>query len=220
MNEHERAFLFDLNGTMIDDMRYHLTVWYDALNELGAGLSHDEVKHQMYGKNQDMLDRVFGKDKFNEAEVERISRAKDTRYQELYKPHLTLLPGLNQFLKQAQQKDIVMGIGSAAPPFNIDFVLDNLDLRHYFKAVISGDDVTLSKPHPETFLLAARRAEVLPENCIVFEDVPKGAEAAMNAGMKCVVITSTHQAEEFVHYPNILFFANDYNDPKIRALVA
>src|SRR6478752_209459 len=73
-----KAFLFDLNGTMIDDMSYHLEVWYDmVVNKLGATLTRDEVKNQLYGKNQDLLVRVFGKDHFTEDEMNKISLEKE-----------------------------------------------------------------------------------------------------------------------------------------------
>jgi beta-phosphoglucomutase len=221
MNIKTSAFLFDLNGTMIDDMEYHLTVWYDLLNkDLGAGLSREEVKHQMYGKNLEMFDRVFGSGRFTVEEANRLSWEKEVRYQELYKPHLALIPGLDNFLFRAKQSGIEMAIGSAAIPFNIDFVLDNMNIRQYFSAIVSAEDVIKSKPNPEVFLQAAARLGAAPETCIVFEDVPKGVEAALNAGMKSVVVTSMHTPEEFVQYPNVLFFVKDYTDPRLRQLIS
>ena len=204
---------------MIDDMEFHLTVWNDILNnELNAGLTKDAVKTHMYGKNVEVLDRIFGKNHFTPNEVDVISRRKEERYQEIYKPHLKLLPGLSEFLATAKSRNIAMAIGSAAIPFNIDFVLDNLSIRHYFPVVVSSDDVIDSKPHPETYLKAANLLSVEPESCVVFEDVPKGVEAALNAGMKCVVVTGMHHADEFSQYPNIVLFIKDYNDPRLLLL--
>jgi len=115
-------------------------------------------------------------------------------------------------MRKAKQHGIAMGIGSAAIPFNIDFVLDNLNIRHYFKVIVSADDVVLSKPHPETYLKAADLLNVTPTDCIVFEDVPKGTEAAANAGMNTVVITTMHGIEEFDQYENIVAFIDDYSN--------
>lgn len=214
-----KAFLFDLNGTMIDDMAYHTSAWQHLLNhELNGQFTWDEIKAQMYGKNQEVLGRLFGAGRFTEAEMTRLSLEKEKRYQEAFLPHLQLLPGLAGFLERAHQQGIRLAIGSAAIPFNIDFVLDNLHIRHYFSAIVSADDVTLSKPHPETFLQAAQRLQVAPVDCLVFEDVPKGAEAAQNAGMKAVVLTTTHEAAEFAHLPNVLHFAPDFADPFIQRL--
>jgi beta-phosphoglucomutase len=217
----KKAFLFDLNGTMIDDMQYHLKIWYDVLNnDLGANLTLEEVRSHMYGKNDELLARIFGKGKFTQAEVDEITERKETKYQEIYRPHLDLLPGLFEFLKKADDQGMKMGIGSAAIPFNIDFVLDNLNIRKYFPIVVSAHDVLESKPHPEVFLKAADRLQVKPEDCVVFEDAPKGVEAARNAGMDSVAITTMHSASEFGAYSNVLCFIKDYTDLQLAQLLS
>lgn len=215
-----KAFIFDLNGTMIHDMEYHTRAWQHLFNnDLGGSFTWEEVKPQMYGKNQEVLVRMFGPERFTMAEMDALSLEKEKRYQTEFLPHLALLPGLMEFLERAHQAGIPMAIGSAAIPFNINFVLDNLNIRHYFQAIVSADDVTLSKPHPETFLKAAQALGAAPADCIVFEDVPKGTEAALNAGMKAVVLTTTHEEAEFTHLPNVLHFAPDFTGAFFRTLV-
>ncbi|QXU44093.1 HAD family phosphatase [Pedobacter sp. D749] len=214
-----KALLFDLNGTMINDMEYHTLAWYSIMTEdLGAALNYESVKKEMYGKNHEVMERVFGKDKFSPAEIERLSADKEKRYQEGYLPHLALIAGLDNFLERAKTAQIPMAIGSAAIPFNIDFVVDGLNIRHYLDAIVSADDVQMSKPDPETFLKAAAALGVAPADCLVFEDAPKGVESALNAGMKCLVLTTTHSLEEFDGYPNILGYITDYNDAKLNLL--
>ncbi|RZL14940.1 MAG: HAD family phosphatase [Pedobacter sp.] len=214
-----KAFLFDLNGTMINDMEYHTMAWHSIMNEdLGADLAYETVKKEMYGKNHEVLERVFGKDKFSPDEVEKLSIDKEKRYQEGYFPHLALIDGLDKFLDRAKASNIAMAIGSAAIPFNIDFVVDGLNIRDYLAAIVSADDVKISKPNPETFLKAAKAINIAPADCLVFEDAPKGVESALNAGMKCMVLTTTHNIEEFDGYPNILGYINDYKDEKLNSL--
>ena len=214
----QKAFIFDLNGTMIDDMEYHVKGWYNILNDdLGAGLSWDEVRKEMYGKNSEVLVRVFGEGKFTNEQMDELSFEKERRYQQAYMPKLALIKGLDAFLKKAEAHKIPMAIGSAAIPFNIDFVLDNLNIRHYFKAIVSADDVLLSKPHPETYLKCAELLGVDAADCIVFEDAPKGVESALNAGMDAVVLTTMHGNEEF-NYSNTIQFISDYTDPFLDKL--
>lgn len=206
-----KGFLFDLNGTMIDDMQYHKQVWYDILTkDLGADLSWDEVASHMYGKNVELLIRIFGPDHFTPEEMDRLSIEKEKKYQKLYRPQLKELPGLETFLGKAKKKNIKMGIGSAAILFNIDFAIDGLNIRHYFSSIVGAENVKNSKPDPETYLKGAEELRLDPSDCIVFEDAPKGVEAALNAGMKAVVLTTMHTAEEFSMYPNIIAFAKDY----------
>jgi beta-phosphoglucomutase len=209
-----KALIFDLNGTMIDDMSFHILVWQKIVNDLGANLSVEEVKKQCYGKNGDLLERVFP-GKFTDAEKVAIGIKKENTYQEIYKPHLKLILGLNAFLQKANAQNIPMAIGSAAIMFNINFVLDNLNIGHYFKAIVSADDVAESKPHPETFTKCADELGVAFQDCIVFEDAPKGVECAANAGMQCVVLTTMHPKEDFAAYNNIIGFVEDYSGVEV-----
>ncbi len=214
-----KAFLFDLNGTMINDMHYHIDAWHRILNNLGAGLSYERVKSECYGKNNELLERIFP-GRFTEDEKNRMSLEKEKGYQADYRPELRLINGLGDFLKEAAAARIKMAITSAAILFNIDFVLDGLNIRKYFPVIVSAESVKESKPNPETFLLAAEKLGISPAECLVFEDTPKGVEAALNAGMRSVVITSMHQPEEFNDYPNIIRFANDFTTISILQLNA
>ncbi len=210
-----------MNGTMIDDMHYHADAWSDILNnDLGAGLSASAVKSHMYGKNDELFVRIFGKDRFTKAEMDKWSMQKERAYQEAFKPDLKLIDGLNIFLEKAKAQKVMMAIGTAAIPFNVDFVLDNLNLRDYFEAIVTADDVTTSKPHPEVFTRCADILKVDYPTCVVFEDSPKGVEAAHKAGMDAVVILTYHTKEEFSHLPNVLMYVNDYTDEQLQELFA
>jgi len=210
-----KAFLFDMNGTMIDDMSFHIKAWHRILNELGADISLQKTKEECYGKNHELLERIFP-GRFSWEEKDRMSYEKEVQYQKEYNPLLELIAGLPDFLEQAHTNGIKMAIGSAAILFNIDFVLDGLGIRKYFDAIVSADDVSNSKPHPETFLKCAELLSVLPADCLVFEDAPKGAEAALQAGMDCLVITTMHQPGEFSAYPNVVGFIEHYHDKFIK----
>lgn len=213
-----KAFLFDLNGTMIDDMGYHIKAWHTLLNSLGATISLERTKEECYGKNGELLERVFP-GRFSEDEKNKIGYAKEEQYQREFRPHLQLIEGLHQFLATAHRQHIKMAIGSAAINFNIDFVLDGLNIRHYFSSIVSADHVIKSKPDPETYLKCAAELGIAPPDCIVFEDAPKGVESAANAGMQAVVITTMHTKEEFSAYQNIPVFIENYNDPALQEIL-
>lgn len=213
-----KAFLFDLNGTMIDDMPYHIKAWHSILNDLGASISEEETMHQCYGKNDELLERVFPA-RFSKAEKDEITVKKEAAYKQAYLPHLKLIDGLDSFLQQAKERNIKMAIGSAAIMSNIDFVLDNLNIRYYFDAIISADDVALSKPNAETYLKCAEALDVLPNECIVFEDVPKGVESAANANMKAIVIIGIHGENEFNSFNNTINFIRSYTELNIAQIL-
>jgi len=213
----KKAFIFDLNGTMIDDMDFHIRAWHSILNSLGAELSLQQVKLECYGKNEELLERIFP-GRFSNEEMQTMILHKEQTYQLEFKPHLRLIAGLASFLQKAYAESIPMGIGSAALPMNINYVLDGLQIRHYFKAIVSAVDVAFSKPHPETFLSCAKQLGVEPRNCIVFEDSPKGVLAAKIAGMKCVVLTTMHNENEFANFDNVILQVSDYSTEAILQL--
>jgi beta-phosphoglucomutase len=214
----DKAFLFDLNGTMIDDMQYHIHAWHRIFNSLGANITLERMKEECYGKNHEVIERILP-GRFTNEEKDSMSLAKEREYQKAFRPYLKLLPGLDEFLKESYHAGIKMAIGSAAIMFNIDFVLDGLNIRNYFQALVSADDVKKSKPDPETYLKCATALNIEPANCIVFEDAPKGVESALNAGMKCVVLTILHEENEFTSSRDILGYFKDYNDPLVKELM-
>jgi HAD superfamily hydrolase (TIGR01509 family) len=210
-----KAFLFDLNGTMIDDMEYHIIAWHDILNALGADISYAEAKAACYGKNHELLERIFP-GRFTDEEKTAMSYAKEEKYQREFRPRLKLIGGLDKLIIEAKKQQIAMAIGSAAIKFNIDFVLDGLFIRDYFSTIVSADDVSFSKPHPETYLKCAAGLGVSPGSCIVFEDTPKGVECAHHAGMKAIVVNTMHEPDEFSGFDNILLFAKDFTGISVQ----
>ena len=214
----QKAFIFDLNGTMIDDMDFHIRAWHTILTSLGAELSLEQVKLECYGKNEELLERIFP-GRFSNEEMQTMILQKEQTYQLEFKPHLKLIAGLASFLQKAHAESIPMGIGSAALPMNINYVLDGLQIRHYFKAIVSAVDVAFSKPHPETFLFCAKQLGVEPSNCIVFEDSPKGVLAAKMAGMQSVILTTMHSADEFEEGDDILLKVSDYSTDAIIRII-
>jgi beta-phosphoglucomutase len=207
-----KAFIFDLNGTLIDDVAFHTKVWFQLVKIMGKELTYEEMKEECYGRNEDLIERVFpGQYTFDERR--KIGYAKEEIYRLGFAPYLKFLPGGDSFIPHFRSIGIKTSIGSAADPFNIDFAVDGLQARNLFDVIVGGHDVVLSKPHPETFLVCADKMGVLPQNCLVFEDVPKGVETAINAGMKSVVLTTTHHIEEFAHLrDHIVAFGPNYQN--------
>jgi beta-phosphoglucomutase len=205
-----KAILFDMDGTIINNMAYHLKAWERMVEELGGTLRGPALLAELYGSNRGVVDRIFGQGQFSDEKVQWIGDTKEAYYRELYRPHIRLIEGLPAFLAHCHSLGIPMALGTASNMPNIDLTLDTLGIRHYFGAVVSADDVSQGKPHPETYLKAAAQLGQSPADCLVFEDVPKGVQAAANAGMQAVVITTTHQPHEFEGFGNILRFIADY----------
>lgn len=199
-------------------MKYHLQAWEETVSKHGSDLKGEQLSKQVYGKNTEILERILGKHRFSEDELKNIAAEKDELYRKLYLPHLKLLPGLMEFLEHAKTQGIVLAIATGGTIENVHFVVDQLNIRFFFSTIVCGADVKYSKPDPETFLKAAKQLDVLPSDCIVFEDVPMGVEAAKRAGMKAVIVLTSHKIEDFTSFRNVLKTISDYTTLDIKEL--
>lgn len=209
----KQTFIFDMDGTMVDNMMVHHRAWQRKLAALGLDMTLEEVRQSIHGINEEILERLFGS-RFSPEERRRIAWEKEAEYRDIFLSELKLVPGLDAFLKSAHQAGIRMGIGTAAPRENVQFVLDHLHLQPLFGSVIDASQVTKGKPDPEVFLRVAAELGAEPADCIVFEDSPTGAEAARRAGMKAVIITTTHTADEFAHFEHVVRVISDFEGLK------
>ncbi len=209
------GFIFDMDGTLVDNMMIHHKAWQIKLKELGLDYTLEEVRQTIHGKNEEILARLFG-EKYTPAQRVQFAEEKEAAYREVSKQDLYAIKGLDNFLNQALLQKIPMGIGTAAPPENVTHGLAILALEKYFQTVVDAAQVSKGKPDPEVFLRVAHRINVTIERCLVFEDSPVGVATALNAGCNVVVITSTHTKEEFAHFPNVKKFINDYSEISIE----
>lgn len=205
-----KAFIFDLDGTLINNMQVHLPVWEQIVAKYGGHLKGEALLKELYGENEKVLQRIFGDGHFSERELMRIGKEKEALYRQQYASQFTEVNGASDFIMNAWKNGILLAMGTAAIVENIDFTFQHLPLKHYFSAIVGRYDVINSKPHPETFLKAAEQLGVKPSECLVFEDTPKGVECAVNAGMDAIVITTSHSEDDFKTFKNILSFVPDF----------
>jgi len=200
-----------MDGTMVDNMMIHHRAWQASLKKIGTDWPIEKVMQEIHGVNEEILHRLYG-DRFTRAERLAISDEKEKAYREIFLPEIKLITGLETFLKDLNAAQIPMAIGTAAPPENANFLLDNLPIRKYFKAIFHAGDVKKGKPDPEVFLLGAEALQIPPEDCVVFEDSITGAAAAKNAGAAAIIVTTTHEEKEFIEFDHILGFIKDFSD--------
>lgn len=191
-----RALLFDMNGVVIDDMRFHEQAWIALAAKHGRPLTVDEFRNTMSGRrNRDNVIHVFG-NALSDEQFRAYQREKEEAYREAYAPHRAFLPGFADLITEARAAGVRMALATSAPRENIDFILDPLDLRARLDAVVGEADVKHAKPDPEIYLVAAARVGAEPSECIVFEDSLQGVASGRAAGMPVVGVTTTHSAAE------------------------
>ncbi len=209
MNYADRAFIFDMDGTLVDNMRFHTEAWRTLIEENGYEFEERKFLVETAGQtNREIIPGVFGA-MSNERLLE-LALRKEELYREAYLPHRKTVDGLMEFLDSVRDLGIKMAVSTAASPANMAFILDGLDLRKYFGAITTAADVKRGKPDPEIFLLSASRLGVEPKNSIVFEDAFFGFEAAKRAGMKAIGITTVNSFDEIMRCEGVVGAVPDF----------
>jgi beta-phosphoglucomutase family hydrolase len=213
-----RAFIFDMDGTIVDNMAFHMKSWLEFFARRDLVLDADAFFRDTAGRqSHEIMSTYFGKP-YTKEESRELDDEKEALYRELYAPHLKTTEGFLELIGEAKQDSIALAVATAAPNDNIAFTLDGLDLRRHFNAVVGAADVARGKPNPDVFLLAAERCEVEPAHAIVFEDAPLGVEAARRAGMRAVVLTTTLPASAFAGFDNVIAIARDFSELDIKTI--
>ncbi|MBK7407431.1 MAG: HAD hydrolase-like protein [Saprospirales bacterium] len=140
-----KGVIFDLDGTMVDNMNTHHRAWQKKLASLNLDWDLETVKREVHGVNEEIIERIFG-DRFSPEERCRISAEKELEYRTIFRDHLQLVAGLPGLLEELSAAHIPMAVGTAAPIENVDFVLDHLGIRHYFRAVLHAGNVSKRPP--------------------------------------------------------------------------
>lgn len=214
------AFVFDMDGTIVDNMAFHTDSWLTFFQRRGLALDADEFFRATAGRHGREIIRTYLGEGIGDEEIAVLDHEKESVYRELYAPHRKTVDGFDALIEAAKAKGVKLAVGTAAPPANVAFTLDGLDLRRHFDAIVGAQDVARGKPHPDVFLKAAELCGVAPEHCIVFEDAPLGVEAARRAGMRCVVLATTLPESSFTGFDNVIAIVRDFSELKAELLFA
>lgn len=148
-----RAFIFDMDGTLADSMPFHEQAWNALMPELGVKVDRDEFFRWSAGlTNREIFPRLLGR-ALADDELQTLSGRKEALYRQLYTPHCAPLRGAVDFLRATERAGILRAVGTAAPPENVTLVLDGLDLRQYFQAVVGGATSATANPIRKFFSL-------------------------------------------------------------------
>jgi len=204
-----RALIFDMDGTIVDNMRFHEAAWGRLLTEHGLPFDADSFFRKTAGMaSSEILSPLFPE--ADKARIDALGHDKEIYYREAYGPHIAPLAGLLSLMARADAAGVPMALATAAPPGNVDIVLDTLKLRERFVTIVSPSQGFPGKPNPDLFLEAARRMEIAAGDCIVFEDAPNGVEAARRAGMRAAALLTMLDAHAFAGYDNLIASAQDF----------
>ncbi|MEI7497878.1 MAG: HAD family phosphatase [Candidatus Falkowbacteria bacterium] len=190
------AVIFDMDGTMIDNMTTHKAAWKEFCLRKEIRLTDEDFKKKISGlRNDQIFVNLFGQNLTKE-QIKSYAQEKESVYRELYRPIIHEVAGLSELLKRIHQKNIRLAVATTAPVDNRNFAFEALGNRNVFEVVLGEESVTKGKPDPEIYLKTADLLQVRPNGCLVFEDTPVGVKSALNAGMRVVGIATSHSFDE------------------------
>lgn len=186
----KKAIIFDLDGVIVDTAKYHYLAWKSLANELGFDFTETQnelLKGVSRVKSLEILLDI-GKVKLSDEKKEALLIEKNKEYLEEVNKMTAdeILPGISALLNFLDKENIKYALGSASK--NAPLILKKVGLYNRFSAIVDGNDVSKAKPDPEVFLIAAKKLNANPKDCIVFEDAIAGVKAANTAGMVSIGI--------------------------------
>ncbi len=185
------AVIFDMDGVIVDNGRFHQKAWEEFCSRHNIAFSEERFRNEFFGRTNDqVLPELFDRD-LSKQEIKKLGKEKEAIYREIYKPHLKPLDGLLSFLEELRQNNVQVAVATSAPKENVDFVLDGLDIRKFIKIIVDDSMVAHGKPHPEIYLKAAELLNTYPADCVVFEDSLSGTKSACDAGARVIAVTTT-----------------------------
>lgn len=179
------AFIFDLDGVIVDTAKYHYLAWKKLANALGFEFTKEQNELFKGVSRKRCLEILLdiGKVEATQEQFDRWMVEKNEDYLSYIEDmdESEILPDVVSVLDYLKDKKVPLALGSASK--NAKPILEKVKLLSYFDVIVDGTDVAKAKPDPEVFLIAAKKMDAKPENCIVFEDAVAGIEAANTAGM-------------------------------------
>jgi beta-phosphoglucomutase len=213
------AVIWDMDGVLADTASQHFRAWRETFAQKGIEFTEADFKRGFGVRNDAIIRNVLGK-QIGQDEIEAIAKAKEATFRRIIGKDVKPLPGALELLKALHDKGIKMAIASSGVIENIRLIVGSLDIEKYLEVIITGHDVTESKPHPQVFLVAAKKLGVEPKNCLVFEDAVAGVKAAKSAGMGCVAITSSQPREKLAEADLVVDSLTDVGVKDLEKLVS
>lgn len=198
MNVNVKAVIFDLDGVITDTAEYHYLAWKSLADELGLPFDKEYNEKLKGVSRMESLELILalGDAEYTDEQKYQLADQKNELYKEMIKKvtPADLLPGIESLLKELKEAGILIALASASK--NAPFILDRLEVTHYFDHVVDVTQIKNGKPDPEIFLTGAAKLGVLPSDCVGVEDAEAGIESILSAGMYAVGVGTPAQMQK------------------------
>ena len=186
IKESTKCLLFDLDGTLVNNMHLHVEAWVKTGREFNVGITEEMIQINAGIPTRQLIKKLSIENNWT-LNYEVFTKAKQTRYKEVKKQSGTIKT-IDPIIEIARhyKGELPMGIGTGSSRSNALNALQEAQILDWFGIVVAADDVTMPKPHPEVYLKGANALGIDPSKCLVLEDGDKGIESAIAAGMEYI----------------------------------
>lgn len=216
-----KAALFDMDGVLVDSGPAHLKSWQDLAREQTLVTPTPPFTAELF-------QRTFGKHGYEilrewlgfspEREVaDALLSQKEAAYRNVAPQTVLPVAGVVNWIRELHTVGLRIGVASSGPRENVEMAISLLGIAPFLTGFTNGNEVREAKPAPDVFLLAAKKADVSPADCVVFEDSLSGVAAGRAAGMTVVSVSTTRPAEELLAVGARLVWT-DFREASVGAL--
>lgn len=194
------AIIFDMDGVIIDSNPYHKIAWDRFLTKRGIHFDDDLFDNTLSGRTGISSIRLLMGQELTLEVVNKYVHEIDKEFLKILGQDNNVgpIPGLPGFLKNIKSSGTKTALATSAPPENVDLTLEKTGLRSYFDMILDKNDVTNGKPDPEVYLKTVMKLNAQKKDCIVFEDSKMGIKSALNAGLRVIGVSTSHNREELL----------------------
>jgi len=185
LQPHHRALVFDCDGTLADSMPAHWVAWHATLQRHGLAhlLTHERFM-SLGGVPAHQIFAMLAEESGRSLDTHAMAQEKYAAYFEA--THLIKPIAATVALAQAHKGRLPIAVATGSTRTGVTKTLEAIGMLDHFDAIVTADDVSHPKPHPETFLKAAELLGVDPKHCLAFEDTELGMTSARDAGMQVI----------------------------------
>lgn len=195
-----KAVIWDMDGLLLDSERISHNSWLTACASLGVQI-HEDVFRSIIGLNSRTSRQTLNEQIGKVADLERLIFTANEVYQERISKGVPLKAGARACIEWLQENAVPQSVATSTQQDLAKKKLGHHELVDRFHSIVGGDQVTHGKPNPEIFITAARRTEIDPADCIIFEDSRHGIAAANASGARPILVPdlAIHDEESKAH---------------------
>ncbi|MCX7771590.1 MAG: HAD family phosphatase [Clostridia bacterium] len=191
-----KAVVFDMDGVIIDSEPIHIEIDVQVMRDLGKEPAPSEIYEFIGVRNEEMWATLIERHSIPETVEQLLARQKVYKQKRYFDEPLEPIPGIPELVRSIKESGLKIALATSSPKYFAEHVLKSVGIYSYFDALMTGDDISKSKPDPEIYIKAAKALDVEPGECVAIEDACLGIKSAKGAGLNCIAFQNPNSGNQ------------------------